>query len=77
MPRPEIFSKFQSRKFVPQKASGTSSSETLPPGMMPGPKKYLFWWEVMDRFTLDFDDAYQYCSAEKYHLTLVSFDGDF
>ncbi len=33
--------------------------------------------EVMERFKLDFDDAYQYCSAEKYHLTLVSFDGDF
>src|SRR5450759_4180602 len=38
---------------------------------------FLVWWEVMDRFKLDFDDAYQYCSAEKYHLTLVSFDGDF
>jgi hypothetical protein len=45
MPRPEIFSKFQSRKFAPQKASGTSSSGSLPPGMMPGPKKFLidFW----------------------------------
>lgn len=29
------------------------------------------------QFTLDFDDAYQYVAAEKYDLTLVSFDGDF
>ena len=29
------------------------------------------------RFTLDFDDAYQYVIAEKYDLTLVSFDSDF
>lgn len=26
---------------------------------------------------LDFDDAYQYVAAEKYHLTLVSLDSDF
>jgi predicted nucleic acid-binding protein len=29
------------------------------------------------RFRLDFDDAYQYTVAEKYGLTIVSFDGDF
>ena len=29
------------------------------------------------RFSLDFDDAYQYATAEKYNLTLVSFDSDF
>ena len=28
-------------------------------------------------FKLDFDDSYQYVAAEKYNLTLVSFDGDF
>ncbi len=27
--------------------------------------------------SLDFDDAYQYLTAEKYNLTLVSFDKDF
>jgi predicted nucleic acid-binding protein len=32
---------------------------------------------VMERFHLDFDDAYQYLAAEKYDLTLVSFDSDF
>lgn len=32
---------------------------------------------VMDRFGLDFDDAYQYVAAERYELELVSFDGDF
>ncbi len=29
------------------------------------------------RFNLDFDDAYQYVVAERYNLTIVSFDRDF
>lgn len=29
------------------------------------------------RFDLDFDDAYQYATAEKHNLTIVSFDSDF
>lgn|SRR5712691_1747854 len=33
--------------------------------------------KATQRFNLDFDDAYQYVTAEKYGLTLVSFDGDF
>lgn len=32
---------------------------------------------VSQRFNLDFDDAYQYAVAEKYNLTVVSFDSDF
>jgi len=32
---------------------------------------------VRKQFNLDFDDAYQYVSAEKYGLTLISFDSDF
>ena len=32
---------------------------------------------VRKRFNLDFDDAYQYVAAEKYGLTLVSYDSDF
>ena len=32
---------------------------------------------VAQRFNLDFDDAYQYIVAEKYILTLVSYDRDF
>lgn len=32
---------------------------------------------VTERFNLDFDDAYQYTAAEKYNLTIVSFDSDF
>ena len=32
---------------------------------------------IMEEFNLDFDDAYQYMAAEKYNLTIVSFDGDF
>jgi predicted nucleic acid-binding protein len=33
--------------------------------------------EVSTRFNLDFDDAYQYVVAEKYNLTIISFDSDF
>jgi predicted nucleic acid-binding protein len=31
----------------------------------------------MDRFNLDFDDAYQYVAAEQSDSVIVSFDGDF
>ena len=33
--------------------------------------------EVARQFNLDFDDAYQYVVAERYGLTIVSFDADF
>ena len=33
--------------------------------------------DVMQKFNLDFDDAYQYVVAERYGFTIVSFDGDF
>ena len=33
--------------------------------------------EIMDRFRLDFDDAYQYVAAEIEDATIVSFDKDF
>ena len=33
--------------------------------------------ETAQTFNLDFDDAYQHAVAEKYNLTLVSFDTDF
>jgi len=32
---------------------------------------------IIEQFNLDFDDAYQYSAAEKYNLTIVSFDSDF
>jgi len=32
--------------------------------------------DVMDKFNLDFDDAYQYVAAEQNDLTIVSFDSD-
>lgn len=32
--------------------------------------------DVMQQFRLDFDDAYQYVAAERYGLTIVSFDAD-
>jgi len=33
--------------------------------------------KTRERFPLDFDDAYQYVVAEKYNLTIVSFDAHF
>lgn len=33
--------------------------------------------QIVQRFGLDFDDAYQYAVADKYALQLVSFDKDF
>ena len=33
--------------------------------------------QVAQRFSLDFDDAYQYVVAERYGLTIISFDADF
>ncbi len=33
--------------------------------------------KIMEKFKLDFDDAYQYTLAEKYNLKIVSFDKDF
>ena len=33
--------------------------------------------QIAQRFGLDFDDAYQYALAERYALTIVSFDTDF
>jgi predicted nucleic acid-binding protein len=33
--------------------------------------------QVADAFGFDFDDAYQYVTAEKFNLVLVSFDTDF
>ena len=32
--------------------------------------------DTIDKYNLDFDDAYQYVAAEQNDLTIVSFDGD-
>jgi predicted nucleic acid-binding protein len=37
--------------------------------------KYLV--QIRKKYNLDFDDAYQYVVAEKYSLTIISFDSDF
>jgi len=34
-------------------------------------------FEAIEKFNLDFDDAYQYVAAEKRNLTIISFDTDF
>ncbi|MDX6578230.1 MAG: uncharacterized protein QOE96_4183 [Blastocatellia bacterium] len=33
--------------------------------------------ETIDKYKLDFDDAYQYVAAEQNGLTIISFDSDF
>lgn len=33
--------------------------------------------KTIDKYNLDFDDAYQYVAAEKYDLQIISFDSDF
>jgi predicted nucleic acid-binding protein len=41
----------------------------------PGDTQHLL--RIIEQFGFDFDDAYQYSAAEKYNLTIVSFDSDF
>ncbi len=41
------------------------------------PEETVHIVEAVKKFNLDFDDGYQYISAEKYNLTIVSFDSDF
>ena len=43
--------------------------------LMPEDTEYIL--QVMRKFSLDYDDAYQYVAAEKYNLIIVSFDADF
>ncbi len=43
--------------------------------LMPEDTEYIL--QVMKKFALDYDDAYQYVAAEKYNLIIVSFDADF
>ncbi len=42
-----------------------------------GPEDMQAIVNVMQKFTLDFDDAYQYIAAKRYRLTIISFDNDF
>ncbi|HWN09558.1 MAG TPA: PIN domain-containing protein [Pyrinomonadaceae bacterium] len=41
------------------------------------PEETVLVTKAMDRFGLDFDDAYQYVVAEQNNLRIVSFDRDF
>jgi len=41
------------------------------------PEDMVHLVEVMDRYNLNFDDAYQYVAAEQSAAVIVSFDGDF
>jgi hypothetical protein len=65
--RPETFRSFVHDLFV----EGSVILVRLAPGDM------LALTRAIERFSLDFDDAYQYLAAEKHGLTLVSFDTDF
>ena len=38
---------------------------------------YVQLVQIQKKFGLDFDDAYQYSIADKYDLTIVSYDSDF
>jgi predicted nucleic acid-binding protein len=40
-------------------------------------RNYCQKLNTAQRFSLDFDDAYQYIAAEKYGLAIISFDSDF
>jgi len=42
-----------------------------------GPEDIAAVVETMQKFGLDFDDAYQYVAAERHNLIVVSFDSDF
>lgn len=42
-----------------------------------GPDQMGSLGEVAEKFSLDFDDAYQYVVASRYDLMIVTFDGDF
>jgi predicted nucleic acid-binding protein len=42
-----------------------------------GPEDIATVVETMQKFGLDFDDAYQYVAAERYDLIVVSLDSDF
>ena len=42
-----------------------------------GPEDLMELINVIQSFSLDFDDAYQYVGSAKHNLTLVSFDSDF
>jgi predicted nucleic acid-binding protein len=42
-----------------------------------GPDDIRSVLQAMERFDLDFDDAYQYVTAEKHNLAVVSYDADF
>lgn len=41
------------------------------------PKELKILNEIAAKYSLDFDDAYQYAAAMKYNLEIVSFDSDF
>lgn len=41
------------------------------------PEDMLDLIDAVKRYNFDFDDAYQYTTAKKYALKLVSFDSDF
>ena len=43
----------------------------------PGPEEMSILVDNVNRFGLDFDDAYQYTAAQLRKLSIISFDGGF
>ena len=41
------------------------------------PEELMKLNETVEKYNLDFDDAYQYLAAKNHHLQLISFDKDF
>ena len=41
------------------------------------PEEMQSLFDLMGKYNLDFDEAYQYVAAEKYDAVIVSLDGDF
>jgi predicted nucleic acid-binding protein len=62
-----IFTKFVQDVLI----DGAVALISLPPAALQGVVA------VMDRYRLDFDDAYQYVVAERENAMIVSFDSDF
>jgi predicted nucleic acid-binding protein len=65
--KPEVFNVFLEDMVI----AGNLKIISLPPADMIRIK------EISEKYQLDFDDAYQYLTAQEYELEIISFDTDF